>query len=136
MPPAADPSTLEGWLSGSDPLLELPGDTDTSAVLEALRHHGLDVHRVDLAGVVDKDTLLETLHRSLDFGDWFGFNWDALEEALFGPEDRAAPEWVLVVTGFRAFREHDPADADVLLDILRTVAETPGSCLHGCVLIA
>jgi len=42
---------------------------------------------------------------------------------------------VLIVIGFQAFREHDPADAEVFLDILRTVAETSGSGLRGCVLI-
>jgi hypothetical protein len=135
MPPDADPSTLQDWLSGSAPVLELPGDTDPDAVLDVLRHHCLDAHRVDLAGVADKATLLEALHQALDFGDWFGFNWDALEEALFGPEDRTAPERVLIVIGFQAFREHDPADAEVFLDILRTVAETSGSGLRGCVLI-
>jgi hypothetical protein len=135
MPQPADPSTLLEWLSGSAPVLELPGDTDPDAVLETLRHHCLDAHRVDLAGVADKAALLEALHETLDFGDWFGFNWDALEDALFGPEDRKAPDRVLVVTGFRAFRKHDPADAEVFLDILRTVAEIPGSGLRGCVLI-
>jgi hypothetical protein len=135
MPPTADPSTLQDWLSGSAPVLELAADTDPDAVLEALHRHGLDAYRVDLAGVADKATLLEALHRALDYGDWFGFNWDALEDALFGPEDRTAPDRVLVVTGFRAFREHDLADAEVFLDILRTVADTPGSGLRGCVLL-
>lgn len=135
MSPRSDPSTLEHWLSGAAPVLELPGDTDPEALLEALRYHCLDAHRVDLAGVADKATLLEALHHALDFGDWFGFNWDALEDALFGPEDRTAPDRVLVVTGFHTLREHDPDDAEVFLDILRTVAATPGSGLRGGVFI-
>ncbi|TVP82325.1 barstar family protein [Thioalkalivibrio sp.] len=135
MASAADPSVLRDWLSGPAPLLELPGDTNPDGVLEALCDQGFDARRVDLAGVSDKAGLLDALHRALALGDWFGFNWDALEEALYGPEDRSAPERVVVMTGFEAFRTQAPKDAGVVLDILRSVAETPGSGLRGCVLI-
>jgi hypothetical protein len=135
MPPAADPAVLRDWLSGPAPLLELPGDTDPDWVLEALCAQGIDPRRVDLTGVSDKAGLLDALHRALELGDWFGFNWDALEEALYGPEDRSAPERVVVITGFDAFRTHAPQDAAIVLDILRSVAETPGSGLRGCVLV-
>ncbi|AGA34437.1 Barstar (barnase inhibitor) [Thioalkalivibrio nitratireducens DSM 14787] len=135
MPPPADPSTLPDWLAGPEPLLELPGGSDPAAVLDALRHGSLDAQHVDLVGVADKAMLLDRLHQALGFGAWFGFNWDALEEALFGPENRSGPERVLVVTGFEGFRERDPAAAEVFVDILRTVARTPGSGLRGAVLV-
>jgi hypothetical protein len=135
MSSAADPAVLRDWLSGLAPLLELPGDTDPDWVLEALRDQGIDPRGVDLAGVSDKVGLLDALHRALELGDWFGFNWDALEEALYGPEDRSAPERVVVITGFEAFRTHAPKDAAMVLDILRGVAGTPGSGLRGCVLV-
>lgn len=135
MPSGAAPSTLADWLPGSDPLLELPGDTDSDGILCALRDQGLDPRRVDLDGVTDKATLLAELHRALELGDWFGFNWDALEEALYGPEDRGAPDRVVVITGFEAFRTHAPKDAAMVLDIVRSVAGTPGSGLRGCVLV-
>ncbi|MFO8004611.1 barstar family protein [Thioalkalivibrio sp.] len=135
MPRGADPSAPSDWLRGSAPLLELPGDTDRDGILRALREQGLDPRQVDLAGVTDKATLLAQFHRALELGDWFGFNWDALEEALYGPEDRDVPDRVLVITGFAAFRARAPRDAAVVLDILRSVAGTPGSGLRGGVLI-
>ncbi len=135
MASAADPTVVRDWLSGPAPLLELPGDTDPDWVLDALCEQGIDPRRVDLAGVSDKAGLLDVLHRALELGDWFGFNWDALEEALYGPEDRSAPERVVVITGFEAFRTHAPKDAAIVLDILRSVAGTPGSGLRGCVLV-
>ncbi|AHE99114.1 barnase inhibitor [Thioalkalivibrio paradoxus ARh 1] len=88
-----------------------------------------------MAGVGDKAMLLQKLHQALGFGAWFGFNWDALEEALFDPEDRSGPERVLVVTGFQGFRERDPAAAEVFVEILCTVAGNPGSGLRGAVLV-
>ncbi|MCA1790408.1 MAG: barstar family protein [Thioalkalivibrio sp.] len=135
MASAADATVLRDWLSGPAPLLELPGDTDTDWALEALCDQGIDSRRVDLAGVSDKAGLLDAFHRALELGDWFGFNWDALEEALYGPEDRNVPERVVVITGFEVFRTHAPTDAAMVLDILRSVAETPGSGLRGCVLL-
>jgi RNAse (barnase) inhibitor barstar len=135
MPKCVDPFLLQDWLSGPKPFLELPADTDPGSVLDALCAQGFAPHRVDLADVSDKAGLLDVLHRALDLGDWFGFNWDALEDALYGPEDRSAPVCVLIVTGFTAFRARAPRDADVVIDIVRTVAENPASGLRGCVLI-
>jgi hypothetical protein len=126
---------VQDWLSGTDPLLELPAATDPDPVLGLLCAQGCTPRGLDLEGVSDKSGLLQALHRTLDLGDWFGFNWDALEEALYGPEDRSAPERVLVITGFTAFRSRAPEDATVFIDIVRSVAETPGSGLRGCVLI-
>lgn len=130
-----DPFLLQDWLPGPNPLLELPADTDPDSVLEVLCAQGFAPLRVDLVDASDKAGLLDLLHRALDLGEWFGFNWDALEDALYGPEDRSAPVRVLIVTGFTAFRVRAPGDADVVIDIIRTVAENPGSGLRGCVLI-
>lgn len=130
-----DVASIGDWLSGTKPFLRLPDASDPDLVIETLRDQEIDAQAVDLAGVVDKSALLQTLHQALEFGDWFGFNWDALEDALHGPEDRAARDRVLVVSGLQALRAHAPADAEIFLDIVQTVAETSGSGLRGCVLI-
>lgn len=130
-----DVASIVAWLSGSKPFLHLPEATDPGLVVDILRDQGMEARAVDLAGVADKAALLQALHQALEFGEWFGFNWDALEDALHGPEDRTALERVLVVGGLQALRAHAPADAEVFLDIVQTVAETPESGLRGCVLI-
>ncbi len=130
-----DLALMGGWLSGSEPFLKLPEESDPELVVDILRDQDIDARAVDLGAVADKAALLQTLHQALEFGDWFGFNWDALEDALHGPEDRAARERVLVVSGLQVLQTHAPADAEVFLDIVQTVAETPESGLRGCVLI-
>lgn len=123
------------WLSGVEPSLELSPDTETGAVLQALTDGGMDPREIDLTPVIDKAGLLAAFQGSLELGGWFGCNWDALEESLYGPEDRTAPERVLVLTGFQGFRSQDPEAARILLDILGTVAGTPESGFRGWVLI-
>lgn len=132
---SAAPDRLRAWLAGVEPSLELAADTEPGAVLQVLTDGGVDPRAVDLTSVFDKRGLLAELHGSLELGGWFGFNWDALEEGLYGPEDRTAPEQVLVLTGFQGFRSRDPEAARILLDILGAVAGTPESGFRGWVLI-
>ena len=128
-------SGIREWLESSDPVLRLGGDTLVDEMLVLLEERGFDARRVDVQDLSGKAELLEALHHALELDEWFGFNWDALEEALYGPEDRSAPERVVVITGFEVFRTHAPKDAGIVLDILRSVAGTRGSGLRGCVLI-
>ena len=51
-------------------------------VLDAARAGSPRVSRVSLAGVRDKSELLARLARDLRFPEWFGGNWDALEDCL------------------------------------------------------
>jgi hypothetical protein len=51
-------------------------------VLDAVRGSGLRVARIPLAGAGDKAELLVRVARGLQFPDWFGGNWDALEDCL------------------------------------------------------
>ena len=68
----------------------------------------------------DKAQLLKN-HRAsaLGFPDWFGHNWDALEDCLTDLSWREAPAHVLLI--------EDPKPGDdlgVLIDILRSSAES------------
>jgi len=49
---------------------------------EALELDGFEVLRIDGSTVEDKDELLDTIAEGFGFPDWFGQNWDALEECL------------------------------------------------------
>ena len=98
-----------------------------------LRADGLDAIWVDRAPVFDKATLLHALYQAIPLTADFGFNWDALEDALYGPEEPGAPPRVLVFRDFELLEERDPATARMFLDIVRTVAGNPASTLRGMV---
>jgi len=84
-------------------------------VVDATRGSTLLVARIAFA---EKEELLKNIAAALAFPDWFGHNWDALEDCLTDLSWREAPGHVLL------FENAEPGDdLGVLLDILRSSAE-------------
>jgi len=113
-----------------------PGAPDRArmeALLERLRADGTDAVWVDRTPVFDKATLLGALHEALGLPAWFGFNWDALQDALFGPDGGDAPPRVLVFRDLALLEGRDPETARTFLDIVRTVSSNPASTLRGLI---
>jgi len=82
--------------------------------LDAARSGGLSVRKISLRGVRTKDELLERIASELQLPDWFGNNWDALEDCLSE------------VRGWFLLYDHDSIGADdlgVLVDVLASSAE-------------
>lgn len=88
-------------------------------VIDAARGTGLDLAQADLGGVRDKEALLARLARALGFPDWFGGNWDALEDCLCDLSWRPGAGHVLLLHGQEALL---PDDLGVLLDVLASCA--------------
>lgn len=88
------------------------------AIADAVRGSRLSFARVSLRGVADKAGLLERIAQALAFPDWFGANWDALEDCLTDLSWREAEGHVLV---FEDFTAND--DLGVLIDVLASSAE-------------
>ena len=82
-------------------------------ILDATR-----VAKLDVVTVEAKENLFESLARALAFPDWFGRNWDALEDVLGDLSWRKGDGHVVV---FRTFPEGE--DFGILVDVLRTTAE-------------
>jgi RNAse (barnase) inhibitor barstar len=85
-------------------------------VVDAVKGSSVSLVRVKFA---DKVQLLKNLAVALGFPDWFGHNWDALEDCLTDLSWREAPAHVVLID--------DPKQSDelgVLIDILRSSAES------------
>lgn len=83
------------------------------AIEQATRGSDLDVVAIDA-----RADLFEVMARALDFPDWFGSNWDALEDSLSDLSWRKGEGHVLVLRSYPAGDE-----LGVLTDVLRTAAE-------------
>jgi hypothetical protein len=87
--------------------------SSADAVLDALRGTELDVVSID-AGTRP----LEAIAAGLDFPEWFGGNWDALEDCLSDLSWRQGKGHVLVLSNTAAGDA-----AGILVDVLRSSAE-------------
>jgi len=85
------------------------------AIMEAVRASKLSWVKIR---VDEKEALLNNIAAALEFPDWFGANWDALEDCLSDLSWREAPGHVLL---FEQARAGD--DLGVLIDVLRSSAE-------------
>jgi hypothetical protein len=82
-------------------------------ILEATRGCPLDVVHVFAA-----TEPIQALAKGLAFPEWFGGNWDALEDSLSDLSWRPAKGHVLVLEGLAP-----GDDAGILVDVLRAAAE-------------
>jgi len=85
------------------------------AIINAAAGSGLSLVKIKFQ---EKDKLLRGIAAALDFPDWFGGNWDALEDCLSDLSWRKAAGHVLV---FEQAKVGD--DFGVLVDVLRSAAE-------------
>jgi RNAse (barnase) inhibitor barstar len=84
---------------------------------------GYGVYRVDLGGVADKADLMERLQRALRFPEWFGRNWDALEDCLTDMSWHDDVGYVLLLTGGADLRRREKALFHTLVDVLKAAAD-------------
>jgi hypothetical protein len=91
--------------------------TAPEPIEEAVRGTGFNVGRISLSAAAGKEAMLERISRALAFPDWFGRNWDALEDCLTDLSWVAADGHVLVFEGFQP-----GDDLGVLIDVLASSA--------------
>jgi RNAse (barnase) inhibitor barstar len=87
-------------------------------VADAVRGSRLNFARVSLDGMQKKEDLLDRIAQALSFPEWFGRNWDALEDCLTDLSWCPAQGHVFV------FDSVTPdEDVGVLIDVLASSAE-------------
>jgi len=88
-------------------------------ILDATQGSVLQVTRIGLAGATGKEALLARISQALAFPQWFGGNWDALEDCLSDLSWSGAAGHVLLLEGAAEL----PADErGILIDILALAA--------------
>jgi len=91
----------------------------TDEILDATRGSALHVARIDLAGAAAKEALIGRIAKALAFPEWFGSNWDALEDCLSDLSWLPAGGYVLLIEGAA---EVPPVERGTLVDILASSA--------------
>jgi hypothetical protein len=91
--------------------------TRVDPIEDAVRGSKLNFARVRITG---KTTFMRDIAAALGFPQWFGENWDALEDCLVDLSWCAAEGHVLVFEGFQVMSEED---VGLLIDVLISAAE-------------
>jgi len=91
----------------------------TDDILDAAQGSALRIARVGLAGAAGKEALMERIASALVFPQWFGGNWDALEDCLTDLSWSSAAGHVLLIEDAGEL----PGDErGILVDILASAA--------------
>jgi hypothetical protein len=97
---------------------------DATALDAAAERAGLTRWKVDLAGVRGKEALLATLAERLEFPEWFGGNWDALNDVLAERAWEQAKGVMLTLEHCGELAHADPETFETALEVLDSVAES------------
>ncbi len=88
-------------------------------ILDATRDSELQIAHIGLAGATSKEALMTRIAQALAFPQWFGGNWDALEDCLGDLSWSKAAGHVLLFEGAADL----PADTcGILIDVLASAA--------------
>jgi len=97
---------------------------DAAALDAAAERAGLTRWTVDLVGVRTKEALLATLAERLEFPEWFGSNWDALNDVLAERAWEQSKGVVLALEHCGELAHADPEAFETALEVLDSVAES------------
>ena len=97
---------------------------DAAALDAAAERAGLTRWTVDLVGVRTKEALLGTLAERLEFPEWFGSNWDALNDVLAERAWEQSKGVVLALERCGELAHADPEAFETALEVLDSVAES------------
>lgn len=118
-------STKAPWSS----LVVIPPGTTSASVVKAPAGFALRV--VNGKKCATPAGLFAEFARALEFPDYFGHNWDALEECLADLEWLPAKGYVIVIADAQAVMPGDDEDYETLLEVLSDAGEAWGKGQAG-----
>ncbi len=116
-------------------IMRLEEPMDAEQAVNRFVEAGFHAVRVDRAPVFDRETLLHALYQALELPAWFGFNLDALADALAALEPRQGRRWVLVFQDFSILEENDHELAEVFCEMVDEACALPQAGLLAAVLL-
>jgi RNAse (barnase) inhibitor barstar len=94
------------------------------AVERAAQEAGLAVFRIDIGEVRNKADFLGRVAKALSFPNWFGSNWDALNDCLTDLDWLSTKTgYVLIFENSDDFGSHHKSEFDTATDVLNNAAE-------------
>lgn len=81
---------------------------------------GWKLYVLDGAKISDKKSFLDKIARAMKFPEYFGKNWDALDDCLTDLEGTSVKGYILLFENPRRFMKSSPAEWAVAADVFKT----------------
>jgi barstar (barnase inhibitor) len=109
---------------GDTPLVaHVSSPADFEELAQQLEDHGATARRMQGSAMTTLDDLFEEVSRALFFPNYFGRNWDALDECLVDLSWLPAPAYVLLIDGALDVLRDEPVEQlETFLRILARAA--------------
>ena len=82
-----------------------------------------EIFYLDGREIRDKQSFLQKMAEVMRFPDYFGYNWDALEECITDLDWCPAARYILIYDYPEAFSKAEPDQWKIAYDILRSAVE-------------
>ncbi len=96
---------------------------DRAALVEAAYGLEFRIASIDCRGVRDRDEGLARIAQALDFPEWFGGNWDALQDSLRDLSWLPGDGYLLLFDHSSGWRDADPEAFATLIEILNQTGQ-------------
>ena len=116
-------SSLQQLLRDKDKAGVFVTGPDTRVIAEAASSAGLALWRLDIGHVHDKQGFIGLVAKALDFPEWFGGNWDALEDCLTDLSWLKANGYVVLLENCAEFVKRAPHEFAMSTQVFESVAE-------------
>ena len=91
--------------------------------VDGLQKLGTEIFYLDGREIWDKQSFLQKMAEVMQFPDYFGYNWDALEECITDLDWCPAARYILIYDYPEAFSKVEPEEWKIAYDILRSAVE-------------
>jgi RNAse (barnase) inhibitor barstar len=116
-------NSLEQLLKDKDRAGVYLAGPDTRLIAEAAQAAGLALWRIDIGRVHDGKDFTGLVAKALDFPEWFGGNWDALEDCLGDLSWHPAPGYLLLLEHAKHFGAGHKQEFVTAVEVLEGVAQ-------------
>lgn len=98
-------------------------DASVEFLQREAEREGWQFYFLDGTKIRDKKTYLQAIARALKFPDYFGKNWDALNDCLTDLEWTRGAGYIVLLQSPERFMKTSPEDWDVAMDIFSTAIQ-------------
>jgi hypothetical protein len=96
---------------------------DPNNIEQSAKAAGLVVVRIDMARLSSKTGLLGRAARALKFPEWFGKNWDALNDCLTDLSWFQGKGWVIIFDNAKGFAERKPQLFQSAVEVFKAASD-------------